>query len=99
FLGNTEGLYGYSMQAKEYTQHYKDELPSPSVNQLALEDSNRLWVATQSGIVSVLDLQKKTFGEFSKNEIESNSILTNLIYSVYVDTEHRKWFGTSKGGV
>src|SRR5690606_7952052 len=97
-LGNGDGLYVYDIDSQQYVARVDSELRSPSVEQLALDKDNNVWLATKNG-VEHLDVRKKqVLGSFW-NSHDYNSLSSNAIYTVYIDQEQRKWIGTSKGGV
>lgn len=97
-IGNRDGLHVYHIPSQRYMGRFDSELRSPMVEQLAVDRENKVWVATNNG-VDVVDIDRKTVLQSFSNNGDYNSLSSNVIYSIYIDQEGRKWIGTSKGGV
>ena len=84
-------------------------LPSVNVRSIAVDDSNRVWIGTLSGLV----VYNNASGVFNDPNPNANPIVINAnedgfgdrllgdqtINSIVVDGAENKWFGTDNGGV
>jgi ligand-binding sensor domain-containing protein/two-component sensor histidine kinase len=80
-------------QAQKYTfSHYdiEDGLIESQVNNLALDQEHRLWMATFGGACR---FDGKDFTSYTRQ----NGMPTNFINNVFVDKDNVVWFGTQSG--
>jgi len=87
-------LFGHlSSFAQKYTfSHYdiEDGLIESQVNNLALDQEHRLWMATFGGACR---FDGKDFTSYTRQ----NGMPTNFINNVFVDKDNTVWFGTQSG--
>jgi len=79
--------------AQKYTfTHYdiQDGLIQSQVNDLALDQQHRLWIATLGGACR---FDGKEFVSFSRQ----NGMPTNFVNVVFADKSNEVWFGTQSG--
>jgi len=79
--------------AQKYTfSHYdiEDGLIESQVNNLALDQEHRLWMATFGGACR---FDGKDFTSYTRQ----NGMPTNFINNVFVDKDNTVWFGTQSG--
>src|SRR6185369_5127850 len=61
-------------------------------------DNNFLWIATENGGLSRMNLRTGTFENFYYDKNDPNSIVNNSIWSLHKDRQGRIWIGSySKG--
>lgn len=80
-------------QAQKYTfSHYdiEDGLIQSQVNNLALDQQHRLWIATLGGACR---FDGKEYTSYTRQ----NGMPTNFIDNVFVDKDNVVWFGTQSG--
>ena len=65
---------------------------------LTLDQQKRLWVATDGGGITIIDLKTKKSSTLNTSR-DKGMLSSNSIGAVYVDKEERKWIATLRGGV
>lgn len=96
WLANDNGLFKYSAGSNTYSDNYMRI--RTTVMDISVDKDNTLWIASDgtglwtlpNGAAYAL-LYLRSSGEVVVN--------SNAVYSVYEDSEHRKWVGTLRGGV
>lgn len=88
--------------ATEITEQFKYNSNNPySIGEntvwCAVEDSKkRLWIGTQSQGLNLFDNNTKKFYKYKSND-SKNSLVSNLVFSIYIDSKNRLLLGTSLG--
>ena len=96
-----DGIYCLNLDRK-YTKHLteKDGLTNGSI--LSIEgENNKIWLATLGGVTEI-DNSKNIFSneKFNIKKLDKETGLgTNYIYTVFIDSKGRTWFGTDSKGV
>ncbi len=72
----------------------KDGLPDQLVNDVMQDSHGFIWVATFSGL-SKFDGMR--FTTYRNNPLSTNSLRSNLVYSVLEDKMGRLWIGHAAG--
>lgn len=67
------------------------------VNSLFQDNKGVMWVGTQKGGISVMDLFQKRFGNINRNPLTSNSLTDDDIYSLYRGGDKYLWVGSING--
>ena len=99
WIGTFEGLNRWNSQLGEF-----DDLSSISVDlnddlvMSLLEKDDVLWVGTMAGGVNLIK-DNAVVGQFEFNEKDPESISSNAVSRLYVDSQHRMWLTTYGGGV
>ncbi|UCG27695.1 MAG: response regulator [Bacteroidales bacterium] len=84
------------------------ELPGYNVYSIMQDQEGYIWLGSKGGGLSVStkpvgghpdDYQKLTFHAYRHNPLNSNSLSSDMIYSVIQDQHKRVWIGTYGGGV
>lgn len=101
WIGSPNGLFEYNVTERTCVNRLsgqKGQLRSDRVNALTLDKSNRLWVGTIGGGITVWDRSSGAIEHLdaggSKYSLSSVDISTILD-----DPESRKWIGTQKAGI
>jgi len=76
-----------------------NSLGAGSVRALYLDESDRLWVGTDSGGVTMLDQNGLVKKRFVHNPIDPNSLSENGVRAIHSDSLGRIWFGTYREGI
>lgn len=63
------------------------------------ERNKQLWLATDGGGISILDLKEKTFSVIEHIPGNVYSLPVNSIYCLYKDNENNMWAGSIRGGL
>ena len=97
FIGTTKGLYSYDIDKKSA------ELIAPTFNMnirdLFISSDNKLWIGTIKSGLAYLDLHNGKFSLFKHDPNKNNSILSNIIYSLYEDFSGNLWIGHGGEGL
>lgn len=86
-------FFHLTLVAQKYTfSHYdiEDGLIESQVNNLAMDNQHRLWIATFGGACRY---DGKEFTSYTRQ----NGMPTNFINNVFVDKSNMAWFGTQSG--
>jgi hypothetical protein len=82
-------------------------LPDPDVKTVAIDQNNRVWIGTRSGMV----VYNNAAGVFDENILNAEPVIIlddgipkkllgdQTINSIAIDGAENKWFGTDNGGV
>lgn len=96
WMGNENGLFLYDFKSNRFSEN---KLPAKyRVIQLFEDKQNTLWIASDGGGVwsmSLNSLQPKPYVSSDGTSL----VNSNAVYSIYEDSEGRKWIGTLRGGV
>jgi ligand-binding sensor domain-containing protein len=91
WVGGSEGLFQFDRN----TQKFKMILRTSSFDMLE-DNSNRLWLATGSGL-QVVDLSTESSSNFSYDPHNHNTLPDNHITCLFEDRTGVKWIGTREG--
>lgn len=95
-----KGLYAYSRSGK-LLHHFtaeNSELKNNIVLDI-LEKDGRLWLATDGGGLSILDLETQAIHTIQHMPGDSHSLPVNSLYCLYSDNENNIWAGSIRGGL
>lgn len=104
WLGSAQaGLFKYDRYRDKFTRfghnpNIKNSPPSNRISHLLVDQKNRLWMASYSGL-SCLDLQTGHFTHYQHKEDDPTSISGNKIISLREDLKGRIWAGTERSGL
>lgn len=74
-----------------------------NVRDLNIDKEGIMWIATVNGVVAFNSNFKKPseiiFYEYRKEGLYANSLRTNDVHCIHVDSSGNKWFGTFGGGL
>ncbi len=62
-------------------------------------DGHNLWIGTENGGLSRMDMEAETFKTFTSDKNDGQSISDNSIWSIYKDNQKRLWIGTFSNGL
>lgn len=69
---------------------FGDNDPKNSINNILIEEDNRIWLATQGGLVSINGEEKQTYST-------GEGLPDDFCLTVFRDSLYRLWVGTHKG--
>lgn len=96
WMGTEDGLFMYDQSANRFS---KNILPSKyRVIQVFEDKKNVLWIASDGGGVWSMPLTGLQARPYLSSRGVS-MINSNAVYSIYEDSEERKWIGTLRGGI
>ncbi|HLO39091.1 MAG TPA: two-component regulator propeller domain-containing protein, partial [Lacibacter sp.] len=96
WLGNDSGVFKFSQTENAYEGNF---LPQrQKVVNLTVDKKGVLWIASDGGGVWLLPPFSAKANPFLSEDGKA-VINSNAVYSIYEDTEGRKWIGTLRGGV
>ena len=65
---------------------------------LVLDEHGNLWVGTTSGLYQV-NLSNNSVSHFKHNPSNPNSLISNNIFHIFIDSGKRLWIGTGNKGI
>lgn len=96
------GLYMYDIKAKKLKNYrYEDKtsgLNSNYVRSLALDQENRLWVGTYSGL-NIYKEGKDCFSSMESSMTQVGTLSQNSVRCIFRDSQGGMWLGTYWGGL
>lgn len=96
------GLYMYDIKAKKLKNYrYEDKtsgLNSNYVRSLALDQENRLWVGTYSGL-NIYKEGKDCFSSMESSITQVGTLSQNSVRCIFRDSQGGMWLGTYWGGL
>ncbi|MBE7171296.1 MAG: response regulator [Williamsia sp.] len=100
WIGANNGIYRYDIAANRFDQFYdeKNGLSSKDVVGLTIVKTGQLWVATNGGGITVLDL-KTGASTYLRAGMKRYALSSNVIYVIGEDREARIWVGSLRGGI
>ncbi len=81
---------------------HKPDTSSISSNDVGIifEDSRQnLWIGTRGGGLNKFDRKTETFTFYRHNELDENSLASDVLYSMEEDETGKLWIGTENGGL
>jgi ligand-binding sensor domain-containing protein/signal transduction histidine kinase len=79
-------------------QSETSSIGSNMVHWILFEDKDRIWIATDGGLV-LHSREKNTYMVYKSNEYSQYSLNNNLIRSIFKDRQGILWIGTFQAGV
>lgn len=101
WLATTAGLFLFDTATHKKEQY---ELPADlesgvdNIRGLTEDRSGNLWIAAQDGLF-VLNPNTRKTKHYVADESDPNSLMTNVLWSVFEDSAGHIWIGTDKKGV
>lgn len=95
-----KGLYGYSRTGK-LLYHFTTANSALKNNIILdiLEKDGHLWLATDGGGISIMDLKDQSFHTIQHIPGDDHSLPVNSFYCLYSDNENNIWAGSIRGGL
>jgi len=97
------GIFEFNIDSKMIEAHqsanidYPNVLGSNGIFDMYIDNSKRIWVATNSKGVNVYDPNMLFFNNKSHLSFVNNSLFHNNINTIYEDNNRNIWFGTNNG--
>ena len=99
-----EGLFTYALDSKQVV-HYQlqpaipNSISSDIVNDILVDKSGVIWLATAHGGINKIDVSSKPFFNIGAQYFNPKSLSSNLINTMTVDSKQRLWVGTFQHGL
>ncbi|MCF6356416.1 MAG: ATP-binding protein [Draconibacterium sp.] len=100
-LGTDKGLfYFFDNKADCTNELIKKNLKESQIRSIIKHENNSYWIGTQNNGLYNLEYGKKEIRlkHFKYNPVKKNSINSNYIISLFIDTNENLWIGTWFGG-
>ncbi|MBL8151713.1 MAG: protein kinase, partial [Blastocatellia bacterium] len=98
------GLNRYDSRKQTFKAFRKNSNPDPNslkgdnVRAIAIDDNNKMiWIGTDEGGLSRFDPKTETFTTFLHDPNNPNSITSNFVFSICIDSKGILWIGTNAG--
>lgn len=94
WFGTQEGLNrydGYQFSVYSHDDRVKQSLSNDWIMSIAETADQRLWIGTSNGGISIFDKNTSSFQHFKYHESNPNSVSSNRIQIILVDSENTVW--------
>lgn len=104
WIATRSGLSNFNPVTNKYTNYQADyrgsagKLPVNEIMDICLDD-DYLWIATENGGLSRLDMRSGLFTTFTSDKNDPNSLINNSIWSLHKDSHGRIWIGSYAKGL
>ncbi len=104
FIGTDAGLSIYDYRLQTFQSFAHDPLDPSSigqgqVNQVFVDDKQRVWIGTSSGGLSRLNLDNGTFKRYEHDPNNPSSLGSNVIYGIQQAAPDKLWIGSTTHSV
>lgn len=99
WIGTEQGLFRYN-PVSNHLMHYTEKtgLSHNRVTALHKTRGNELWVCTDGGGITIIDLTSQQFTYLLGHD-DGGPLSSKAVFAVYEDRQSRQWIGTLRGGV
>lgn len=97
YIGTTNGLYLYEI--REGRSSIIGQTQNLNIRDLLISSDNKLWIGTSKSGLGCLDLHNGNYNLYIHDPNRNNSILGNIIYSIYEDFSGNLWVGHGGEGL
>ncbi|MBD9093312.1 MAG: hybrid sensor histidine kinase/response regulator [Bacteroides oleiciplenus] len=94
YIGSMQGLFIYSIQSKTLESIAQKELNNKEIYSILQQSPIHLWVGTEGSGLFRINLQTKEVKSYTHNPEIKNSISSNYIRSLCLDSQNTLWVGT-----
>ncbi|MFD2160806.1 two-component regulator propeller domain-containing protein [Paradesertivirga mongoliensis] len=100
WIGNEYGVHEYHIKSRKIISHHEEEgfLSANNIHGLLLDRSGQLWISTDGGGVTILDLKSRKLRYLLPGK-DKGMLTSGAVNAVFEDKEDRKWIGTLRGGI
>ncbi len=100
WIGTETGLDKFNPAKKKFTHYNMNDNPgllTNSIFSLFADSAGNIWVGTYDGGLSILNVRKNSFINFSHKNSDPKSICCNVIREIFEDASGRIWLCTDTG--
>ena len=94
YIGSMQGLFIYSIQTNTLENIAPKELTNKEIYAILQQSPIRLWVGTEGSGLFCINLQTQEVSNYTHNPQIKNSISSNYIRSLCLDSQNTLWVGT-----
>ena len=94
YIGSMQGLFIYSIQTNTLENIASEELKNKEIYAILQQSPIRLWVGTEGNGLFCINLQTQEVSNYTHNPQIKNSISSNYIRSLCLDSQNTLWIGT-----
>lgn len=95
-IGTNKGLFLYHQKQNQVIP-INSKLRNIDVQVILTQSESRIWIGTEGDGLFLLNLQSGELKQFKHQEGNENSISSNYIRSLILDTHYQLWIGTFNG--
>lgn len=95
--GNEKSLYYLDRKEKQFIPY--GNLGEVSVNSIAIDDHNNIWLGTNGNGLGKLNIETGELHFFQHNPSNSESLSSMFIDCLIIDKENNLWIGTANSGL
>lgn len=97
FIGTMEGLYTFDVPSR--VADPVEPANNMLIRELLISSDNKLWIGSVKSGLAYLDLHNGKFYQYAHDPNKVNSILSNIIFSLYEDFSGNLWIGHGGEGL
>lgn len=103
WVGTGNGLYKINLNNNKLTSFINKPgqrpiLPANNISDIAVDNSNRIWIATWGGGIAIYDIKQNTFTPY--DSLFKDAPLPDVyIKTLYADSKSNIWVGSSNEGL
>lgn len=94
YIGSKEGLYAYSISQNTLRSLLPEQLQEKEILSILQQSSTRLWIGTEGDGLFLMNPQTETMVNYMHTPGKINSISSNYVRSLALDSQNRLWIGT-----
>ncbi len=96
YIGARTGLFAWDTATHQVAQINYENLKEHRIQRLLIENSTKLWIATEGNGLYTYDLLSEQFNHHTA-DAKQNGLKSNFIRCMAFDQEQKLWVGTYKG--
>lgn len=94
YIGTPQGLFVYSIETNKLESIAPEKLKSEEIYTILQQSPIRLWVGTEGNGLFCVNLQTNEVSNYTHDPKIKNSISSNYIRSLSLDSQNDLWIGT-----
>lgn len=94
YIGTLQGLFIYSIRTNKLEKFAPEELQGKEIYSILQQSPIRLWIGTEGNGLFRINPQTREIKSYTHQPDNKNSISSNYIRSLCLDSQNRLWIGT-----